>query len=62
MAMAAEDDGERERNRARLYAPPAEVAKRDASRARSARAGMTGGQARELAARLAAEDAKLSGG
>lgn len=58
MDMAAEDDGERQRNRSRLYAPPAGVAKRDASRARAAGAGMTGGQARAMVAQLAAEDAK----
>ncbi|MFZ4160424.1 hypothetical protein ACOZDE_18635 [Streptomyces griseoincarnatus] len=66
---AAEDDQERARNRARLYAPPAEGARRrrgpraaDAPRPKPTAGGMTLEGARALMSQLAAQDAQLTGG
>jgi hypothetical protein len=57
MDMSAEDDAERQRNRAKLYAPPR------GERARGSRAPggvrVDAAQARALMAQVAAEDAQL---
>lgn len=59
MDQAAEDDAERARNRARLYAPP----KRKGQGRRGPIPGvsMTAAKASALTAQLAAEDARLGG-
>lgn len=58
MDQAAEDDSERARNRARLYAPPPGVARSP----RTAPSGVSGTQAAAaVVARLGAEDAQLQG-
>ncbi|MFE4796241.1 hypothetical protein ACFRFL_14260 [Streptomyces sp. NPDC056708] len=57
--QAAEDEAERQRNRAKLYAPPAGAGGR---RARPAGAGMNRSQAQGLMAQLAAQDAQLARG
>jgi hypothetical protein len=56
--QAAEDDAERQRNRAKLYAPP-----RGSQARRRPVPGMSMSRTRaqSLAAQLAAEDAKLTG-
>ncbi|GGT74533.1 hypothetical protein GCM10010207_84920 [Streptomyces atratus] len=59
MDETAEDDAERQRNRARLYAPPPGERRRSAER--PAGAGMTRAQASALTAQLEAEDARLNG-
>ncbi|MEW2568302.1 hypothetical protein [Streptomyces sp. NPDC047070] len=56
MDQAAEDDKERARNRARLYAPPKGARNRGQARAGTA---MNRGQAQALMAQMAAEDAQL---
>ncbi|MGY5034355.1 hypothetical protein ACWC9U_26560 [Streptomyces sp. 900116325] len=63
MDAAAEDDAERQRNRAKLYAPPG--GRRRAAVERQARPpgqGLDMGRAQALAAQLAVEDARLTGG
>ncbi|MFD4314980.1 hypothetical protein [Streptomyces sp. NPDC058548] len=55
---AAEDDNERARNRAKLYAPPRGSGS-PGRRARPAAMAMDRGQATALMARLAAEDSRL---
>lgn len=59
---SAEDDTERARNRARLYEPPVGQG-RDAAgrRVRPRGRGLDMAGARELTARLAAEDARFAG-
>ncbi|MGC4947696.1 hypothetical protein ACLQ2N_16060 [Streptomyces sp. DT224] len=61
---SAEDDAERQRNRARLYAPPAGSRPRSGGRAAGAvrGGGMRRDAAESLMAQLAAQDAKLSAG
>lgn len=61
MDQSAEDDGERARNRARLYAPPKSV-KRGRGQQRHPATVMQAGQARALMAQLAAQDAQLARG
>ncbi|MGX1514045.1 hypothetical protein [Streptomyces collinus] len=67
MDAAAEDDQERARNRARLYAPPAEEARRrrsrapDAPRPKPAAGSMTLEGAQALMSQFAAQDAQLTG-
>lgn len=62
MDQAAEDDAERRRNRARLYAPPGGRSRApDGRRVRPPGMGMNRSQAQALAAQLAAEDARLTG-
>lgn len=63
MDQAAEDDAERARNRAKLYAPPKDARGRrpDGRRVRPPGMSMDRGKAQALAAQLAAEDAKLTG-
>ncbi len=59
MAQAADDDAERARNRARLYAPPRGVAPHTPA----AKMGAMGrSQADGLIARMAAEDSRLQAG
>ncbi|WP_207915514.1 hypothetical protein [Micromonospora sp. 15K316] len=58
MDMTAEDDAERERNRAALYAPPPELARSGGGR----RTGVSRSQVMDLMARVAAEDAALQAG
>ncbi len=63
MDSAAKDDAERQRNRARLYAPPDGARRRPPSgggRPRGA-ASVDAGQARALMAQAAAEEARLQG-
>lgn len=63
MDMAAEDDAERQRNRARLYAPPREARRRPVAgtgRARPAAGGMDLNAARAMMTAVAAEDAKVT--
>ncbi|MEU1815131.1 hypothetical protein ABZ543_08030 [Streptomyces roseifaciens] len=59
--QSAQDDAERARNRAQLYAPPRGWRPRDGRRARVPGMGMTAAQAQALTGRLAAEDAQLTG-
>jgi hypothetical protein len=59
MEQAAEDDGERARNRARLYAPPKNVARGQRRRPGTA---MNRGQAQALMAQLARQDSQLGRG
>lgn len=61
MEQSAEDDGERARNRARLYAPP-KSARRPRGQGRHPGTMMQAGQARALMAQVAAQDAKLTRG
>lgn len=58
MDQAAEDDKERARNRARLYAPP-KSARRGRGQPRQPGTAMNRGQAQALMAQLAAQDAQL---
>lgn len=60
MDQAAEDDAERARNRAKLYAPP-DGGRRGGRRVRPPGMRMDRAQAQSLAAQLAAEDAQLTG-
>ncbi len=61
MDQAAEDDAERQRTRAKLYAPPkGQGARHAAARAMPARHDRSSAQA--LMAQVAAEDARLAGG
>jgi hypothetical protein len=62
MEQAAEDDGERKRIRAKLYAPPKGTRLSRGARPPGAGVGMGMGQAQDLAALLEAEDARLMGG
>lgn len=59
MDQAAEDDAERARNRARLYAPPKN--KRQGRRGPVPGVSMTAARAAAMAAQVAAEDARLGG-
>lgn len=63
MDQAAEDDAERARNRAKLYAPPKEARGRGRGGRPVRPPGMSldRSQARDLAAQLAAEDARFTG-
>ncbi|WP_328427925.1 hypothetical protein [Streptomyces sp. NBC_00443] len=66
MDAAAEDEQERARNRAKLYAPPERARRRaprapDAPRPKPAAGGMTLDGAQALMAQLAAQDAQLTG-
>jgi hypothetical protein len=61
MDQAAEDDKERARNHARLYAPPKGM-KRTRGAPRHPGAAMNAGQAKTLMAQLAAQDAQLARG
>ncbi|MGW6391230.1 hypothetical protein ACWFR1_12175 [Streptomyces sp. NPDC055103] len=58
---SAEDDNERSRNRAKLYAPP-KGSKAPARRERPAGTAMNRSQVQDMMARLAAEDARLGAG
>lgn len=58
--QAAEDDGERQRNKAKLYAPPKGYRPAPGERLRVPGAGMTATQARSLSQQLAAEDSRLA--
>jgi hypothetical protein len=63
MDMAAEDDAERQRNRARLYAPPGGPRRRTpggTGRPRAAAGGMDLNAARAMMAQVASEDAKVA--
>ncbi|MGA5599646.1 hypothetical protein ACPCUF_01170 [Streptomyces griseoincarnatus] len=59
MDLAAEDDAARERNRARLYAPPAGERRRT-DRPRPPRSGMSMDQVRAMMSTVAQEDAQLT--
>lgn len=59
MDQSAEDDKERARNRARLYAPP-KSARRARGVPRHPGTAMNAGQAKTLMAQLAAQDAQLA--
>lgn len=61
MDAAAEDDAARERNRARLYAPP-RGARREPGRQRPAGAGVSMDQVRAMMSAVAQEDARLTRG
>jgi hypothetical protein len=62
MDAAAQDDGERARNRAKLYAPPKEAQRAGRRGGRPAAQGMSLDQAQALMAAVAAEDAQVTGG
>ncbi|MYX39047.1 hypothetical protein GTY85_37615 [Streptomyces sp. SID8377] len=65
MDQAANDDAERARNRAQLYAPPKGQRRRrtrDGERDRPTGDGMKMRDAQQLMAQLAAQDAHLAGG
>ncbi|MDX2817504.1 hypothetical protein PV410_34065 [Streptomyces sp. PA03-5A] len=65
MDNAAEDDAERARNRARLYAPPGGKRRRrseDGQRAVPGPGAMRMGDARALMAQMAAQDAQMTRG
>ncbi|MFF4292081.1 hypothetical protein ACFY0N_00320 [Streptomyces vinaceus] len=62
MDQAAEDDAERAKNRARLYAPPKSQRRPGGRRPPVPGVSMTAAQAQALTAKLAAEDARLTGG
>lgn len=61
LEQGAEDEAERRRIRAKLYAPPKSI-RGEGRRVRSAATSMDGGQAQALMAQLAAEDARLGTG
>ena len=61
MDAAADDDGERQRNKAKLYAPPKGERGPGRRRARPPGMGLDRAGAQALAAQLAAEDARLTG-
>jgi len=63
MDMTAEDDAERQRNRAKLYAPPSNARRRSAGagQSRPTAGGMDLAAARAMMAQVAAEDAKAVG-
>ncbi|WP_330435918.1 hypothetical protein OIC43_37330 [Streptomyces sp. NBC_00825] len=62
MDMAAEDDAERQRNRAMLYAPPKEAGRRPSGGGmRRGAAGISTGDAQALMSQMAAEDARYQG-
>ncbi|MFI9026297.1 hypothetical protein [Streptomyces sp. NPDC053560] len=61
MDAAAEDDAERRRNKAKLYAPPKGERSRD-RRGRPPGMRMDRASAQALAAQFAAEDARLGAG
>ncbi|WP_406321871.1 hypothetical protein [Streptomyces sp. NBC_00519] len=62
MDKAAEDDAERQRNRAQLYAPPKGARRRSAEGARPRSAArIDASQARALMAQVAAEEARAQG-
>lgn len=60
LEQGAEDEGERRRIRAKLYAPPKGSQPQRVARPPGMGLGM--GDAQALAAQLAAEDARLTGG
>lgn len=60
MDQAAEDDGERARNRAKLYQPPKGYRAPGGRRPRMPGA-MTAAQAQALTQRMAAQDAQVTG-
>ncbi|MEU0947628.1 hypothetical protein ABZ379_33750 [Streptomyces canus] len=62
MDAAAQDDGERARNRAKLYAPPRGTQAPRRPGARPAGRGMTLEQAQALMGAVATEDAQVTGG
>ncbi|MEU5834465.1 hypothetical protein ABZ820_12445 [Streptomyces diacarni] len=63
MDQAAEDDAERARNRAKLYAPPGRIRRGRGGRLTGPPgSGMGRAQAQALAAQVAAEDARLAKG
>lgn len=59
MDMSAQDDAERQKNRAKLYAPPKGVRMGPGRRMRPPGAAMNRAQAQNLVAQLAAQDAQL---
>ncbi|MFF4179729.1 hypothetical protein [Streptomyces sp. NPDC001750] len=62
MDQAAEDDAERQRNRAKLYAPPKGVRRRPpGGGTRRSTAGISASDARALMVQMAAEDARFQG-
>jgi hypothetical protein len=61
MDQAAADDTERQRNRVKLYAPPAGYRPGPGKRVRVPGMALDEVQARALAQQLAAEDAQLTG-
>ncbi|MER6632332.1 hypothetical protein ABT301_29630 [Streptomyces sp. NPDC000987] len=61
MDAAAQDDTERARSRAELYAPPKGVPARSGPSGRPRAAALDLGEARALMASMAAEDAGLAG-
>lgn len=62
MDQAAEDDAERQRNRAALYAPPKGVRRRPSGGGtRRGADGISTGDARALMSQMAAEDARFQG-
>ncbi|MFD8509721.1 hypothetical protein ACFV27_01045 [Streptomyces antimycoticus] len=65
MDAAAEDDAERARNRAKLYAPPAENRRRrrpSGEPPRPVAGGMSLDQVQALMSQMAAQDAQFTGG
>lgn len=61
MDQAAEDEKERIRNRARLYAPPKGYRSPDGKRPRVPGVTLTAAQARALTGQFSAQDAQLTG-
>ncbi|GAA2948112.1 hypothetical protein ACFPN0_15325 [Kitasatospora cinereorecta] len=59
MDQVAEDDGERARNRAKLYAPPKGYRPPGGRRQRPAGTGMNMAQAMALTAQLSTQDAQI---
>ncbi|WP_280866593.1 hypothetical protein [Streptomyces sp. SAI-127] len=62
MDAAAQDDGERTRNRAKLYAPPRGQRRPTATGERPTAQGMSLEQAQALMSAVATEDAQVTGG
>jgi hypothetical protein len=62
MDAAAQDDGERARNRAKLYAPPRGAQGPPRPGARPAGRGMSLDQVQALMSAVATEDAQVTGG
>lgn len=60
MDQAAQDDAERQRNRAKLYAPPKGYAKQRGAARRAL--GRDRASVQAMLAQVAAEDARLTGG
>jgi hypothetical protein len=61
MEASAADDAERARNRAKLYAPPKGMTRRQAAAGGGVPPAMSRDQAAALVAQVEAEDARLAG-